>query len=408
MKFKILTALALTGFSLFLVGCSGKSNETPLRTEYETLIGTFKDLGSVKVDKSLTHLFEDEEGEIYYAYSERYDLGDETTFNQRVEAYGAVMEYESMDKLVFEVRRISEAPDEAVEASEVYTFEYTDSDLGFSINYPDNWTFTALRDSVQLEAPIPEDAEEDFAPDYIIVARTDAVLQVSEEGTNEDRANEIRSYVNSRYDLLRSLQGKIALIGPDALLGVHYKQSTGEASYFVPHHEDLFEISFYHPTQETGDKVSNANTFSSIVASFRFLDALSSDEDQSSESEAESKPESPTTSVEKNTVEQVKVTQYHEFTSNPFGFSMSYPSQWYYSGGTGGYDFNTSPIEDDEEAIIRLDLNTGRGAGRTQSGNTVALTVVVDGKSYTLSAPKEYEEIMQTMADSITPTLNEE
>lgn len=426
MKTKTLTALALTGLSLFLVGCSNEKLEEPTSREYETYLGEFKSLGEIKVDKTITHLFEDENGKVYYAYSDRYDLGDKDNANKKLEVYGLVLEYENVENSVFEVRRITEAPEEVPEA-EVYTFEYKDNDLGFSINYPDNWSFTALRDSVRLEAPIPADAEEDFAPDYIIIALTSATLQLSEEATNEDRTDEITTFVSPNYDALNALEGKASLIGPNSLLSVLYKQASGESTYFVPRNEDLFEISFYHPTEEEGDRVSNANTFSSIVSTFKFLGGEEPVEDLAVDTEVEDPEEDqdlpavpepievvelivePVVDQVERVVpgEQVSISDYHEFTSNPFGFSISYPSQWYYSGGTGGYDFDLEPIEDDSTPVIRLDLNTGKNEGKTTSGQNVTITVLVDGKAYSLTGAAEYEGVMWAMADSIAPTPDE-
>ena len=146
MRSKTISLIALLGVSVFLAACGGSDLSDPLDQNYETFDGEFQSLGSVKVNKTITHLFETDDGDILYAYSDRYDLDDEEYKGMHVEAYGLVMTFENVDKDVFEVRRITEADEDEDEDENVNNVTYKDSELALSIVYPDNWDFEALRE----------------------------------------------------------------------------------------------------------------------------------------------------------------------------------------------------------------------------------------------------------------------
>lgn len=417
MRFKIVNLIALLGFSAFFAACGGSDLSEPLERNYETLTGEFQSLGSVKVNKTITHLFETDDGNILYAYSDRYDLNDDEYKDMRVEAYGVVMTFEGVDQEVFEIRRVTEADEEDEEDANVSYVTYKDSELAFSIVYPDNWDFSALRDSIRLDGPMPDLEEEsddesekvaenvDFiSPDYIVIASLGNVLSTDDEDSQTDRANDIKAYAEANYENLAGVSSQLTYIGEDQEFAVRYKTDDGSISYFVPLGGELFDLGFYHPSVESDiDLVKNTNTFSEIVAGFKFIgegDELSDDSDNTDDTKKVDEP------VEGITVEEpantpVSIPGYREFESNPFKFIISYPSSWYFSGGSGGYDFNDEPIEDDTDPLIRLDLNVATSEGTSTSGGTTKVTVKVGDRYYTLSGPSEYAEVMQTMADSI-------
>ncbi len=77
---KFLIIAMLSGIALF--SACGSDISEPLTRDYETIDGEIQSLGGIKVNKSISHLFESEDDEIYYAYSERYDLDDEEYFGK--------------------------------------------------------------------------------------------------------------------------------------------------------------------------------------------------------------------------------------------------------------------------------------------------------------------------------------
>lgn len=411
MKIKSFMMLALTGLTLLFTGCGSETLEEPTAREYETHVGEFLSLGGTKVNSMITHLFENEDGDIYYAYSDRYDLDDEEYSNLDLEVYGVVMSYDSLDKDVFEVRRITDAPEVDEEEVNLEDIDYKDTDLGVSFTYPNNWTITALRDSVQLKAPMPElEADEDgvipeleLGVDYMIVAKMDITLNTTSEDTQDLRAEEIRAYAVSNYEGLSEQTDSLTYIGQDRQFSVRYKSDTGDIVYFVPRGTDLYEISFYHPEQADYDLLTNSNTFSEIVATFRFIP-------NDGEEVVEEEEVVEVVEVVEEDTTPVVVTGYREFESNPYNFKISYPSSWYYSGGNGGYDFSSEPLEDetDPDIDIRLDLNIKSNEGISYSGTDVQVTVEVDSTYYTLTGTPDYQDVIQIMADSISATTEGE
>ncbi len=413
MKIKSFLTVGLI-FALLMTSCGGEELEEPTSRNYETYNGEFMSLGSIKVNKTITHMFETDDGDILYAYSDRYDLDDDEYFGQRIEAYGVVMGYESLDKDLFEVKRITEADEEEDDDENVEDVEYKDTDLGVSFTYPDNWTLTALRDAIQLEAPLPESSEEEeeveVEPDYVIVSGLGEVLSSTSGDDQTTRAADIKSYVSNNYENFVGISASMSYIGEDQVFAIKYRTENDDTSYFVPRGAELIELSFFHPDEADGDKLKNSNIFAEIVASFRFLpygdeevdeEELVEEEEVVIEEEEEVVVETPSSG------DQVSVSSYVEFESNPYKFKISYPGSWYYAGGNGGYDFDDESIEDDTDPIIRLDLNTRSSEGVSTSGSNVEVTVLVDDRYYTLTGPAEYQDIMQYMADSIVAVETE-
>lgn len=405
--------VTLVASSLLLTGCGGEDLEEPTARNYETLTGEFMTLGSIKVDKTITHLFESDEGEIYYTYSERYDLDDPDYLGQRVEAYGVVMEFESLDKSLFEIRRITEAEEEEEVETDATDRDYKDTELGVSFTYPDNWALTALRDSLHLEAPVTQDEDgNDLDPDYMIIANLGEVLEKTSEDTQDDRAAEISSYVEVNYEGLEGVASQMSYVGTDKVFGVKFKTDSGDVSYFVPRGAELFEIGFYHPLEEDSEKLTNSNIFSGIVSTFRFLpygeeteETEGNTDEEPAEEEVVDEPveepaEEPVEEANTEPAMQLSFEGYHEFESAPYGFKISYPDQWYYSGGNGGYDFADEPLDDGVAPLIRLDFNV-RSSENSKSGE---VTVKVGDRYYTLTGSSEYQDVMATMANSIVAT----
>ncbi len=411
----VLVALSL---SLLLTGCGDQELGEPLTRDYETYVGELKSLGGTDVQDIITHLFETKDGDILYSYSTRYDLDSEDYFGKSVEAYGVVTTYENLDKPLFEIKRITDAPEEDEEEVEVTMVDYQDPDFGFSMTYPSNWTLSTTPSSVILEAPIAVvDSEEvdvestTNEQDSIVIARTEAKLEKTSEDTQDDRSAEVRSFVSSNYTSLADATDELTYVGPDRLLAVRYKTTDGDTLYFVPRSDELFEIGYYHEGDSDEARLDNSNTFASLVSGFRFtpLGEGSGTEDvtDSEEPEETEADEDTTSDTGTPTADQVSFKSYRELESKPYEFKMSYPGNWYYSGSSTGYSFSDKAMEDGDAGIISMIFNASKTEGVTRSGDSVSITVEVDGRTYTLTGPAEYETAMQTMAGSITSTKQE-
>lgn len=447
MNYKKLSFITLALIGIFFFGCS-KDDELPIGSNYETFTGELKSLAGIKINKQISHFFETDDGDVLYAYSDKYDLNDEAYFGKNIDAYGLVMTYESIDKDVFEIIKISEAKIEDETEENIEVLEYLDTGLGIKFSYPSNWEIEEFVDSIKLTAPIAtdenenenenedEDAENETSstdevastdvvgssdtieasidPDYIIIALTDSVLNKGSEDSLDDRASEIRDFARSNYDNLVGVESELSYLGVDQVFAVKYKLQNGDIYYFTPKNSQLFEISFNHPSEE--DRINNTNIFSEIISSFRFIpedgEETVSEDDAAVESNVEPDVDSVVEkedSSEEDEDEQEDIVAtpdgYREFESTPYQFKINYPDDWYYSGGNGGYDFHNEPIEEDTDALIRLDMNNSGSEGSLYSGDKVLITVKKENRYYTVSGPKILESVVIEMANSITETI---
>ncbi len=415
--------VSLLGLAVFLTSCgSGNGLGDPLTREYNTYNGEFKSLGAVKVNDMVTHLFEEDDGTILYAFSDRYDLDE--NLSTRVEAYGIVTTYESLDKPLFEVKRIGEATEEVEVDEDVTTESYKNADLGISLSHPSNWTLRT-EDSTRtvFDGPLPEAHEDlvstgtDVAPDTSTASQTEALpqanqvefvklpagLKLSSDHTQDERAAEIRSYVTAHFSDLVGVTGDLTYVGTDRLVGVRYKTAAGDIYIFVPRASDLFELHFHYLAADDTTRINDTNTFTSMVASFRFIPADGEEEDLSEDSEVDDESTTTTSDdVSAPTASQVTVSKWTSLSSTAFAFSMDIPAAWYYVGGSTGYVFDLKEIEDvNASGVVKLSFNTSTTEGTVRSGDSVSITKKVESRYYTLTGSAEYETIMRTMIESI-------
>lgn len=405
------------GLSIILTACGATELADPTTREYQTYTGEFKSLGGIEVQDQITHLFETDDGDILYAFSDRYDLDDEAYFAKSVEAYGVVSVYENLDKPLFEVKRITDAPAVDETTTTVTAVPYQNADLGFSLTYSNDWTITEAATSVTLTAPLPTKVDENSAgdttttpelttdPDYILVSLLETTLAKTSEDPQEDRATEIRDFVKANYAELAEIKGELSYVGTDRLLGVHYKTENFDSLYFVPRGDQLFELSYNHKSENDTDRLNNGNIFSSMVSGFRLTPVGESLPEVTVEDSTTDVVEDVTVEEPAPTAEQVSVKSYRELESKTFQFKMSYPGSWYYSGSSTGYDFNDKPIDETStESILQMQFNASQTVGVVRSGTTVAITVKVGDRYYTVTGPAEYQTVLQAMADSIIST----
>ncbi|QQR55128.1 hypothetical protein IPG41_00950 [Candidatus Peregrinibacteria bacterium] len=386
--------ISLLTLSLFLSAC-GSSDElsAPLSREYESYTGTLTSLGSIKVSPIVTHLFETQEGDVLYAFSERYDLDE---YAKAMDAYGIVSTYEELDKPLYEITRLTEAKEEEIEAEEVTKVEYRNSELGVVTQIYSNWQVEINDASGLISFKIPHETEETETPetpvleDHIDLIQFSQVLSSTSESTPEERSTDIKNHVIGNYADLANIVPEQITVGIDAVMGLRYKTSAGNIHVFIPRGSDLLEWSYHYLYTDETLRVQNTNLFSAVLNEFRFITV--------DEIPAET-PDSPAPSSP--SVSQVEISKFATLSSN-FGFTMSYPAAWYYVGGSTGYSFDDAEIEEvTAEALVRMEFNTGAAEGVAHNGNLVSVTKKVDSRSFTLTGSAEYQNVMQTMLDSI-------
>lgn len=415
MTLKSFSSGLLIALTLFTTACGSPSLGEPSSRSEETYVGEFKSLGSIKVSSIVTHLFEDQDGNVLYAYSDRYNLDDE--LGKTWEAYGVLSTYAEVDKPIFEVKRLTEPDEEVVDPTQAATqTEYRNSRLGVTFSIMSDWTIdesTAGKVLFTLgstaEKPIDESTEAmeltpkmPSLPDSIELNQVSANLTKTSDDPQTDREKEISDYVALNYSNLQGMTPDSSSMGPDHVLSLRYKTSGGWIYYFIPRGTDLFELSYHNLSEDDTLRIANTNLFATLTASFRFIPQ--GEETTDSPAETPSTPSEPSAP----SVTQVENSKYATLTSNTFSFSMSYPSSWYYMGGSTGYSFNTEEVTDvNETALIKMSFNLTPIEGTTRLGDTVTITRAVDSRTYTLSGPAEYETIMKTMLDSIQTTKAE-
>lgn len=415
MNLKKIMVLLLTLSSLSILGCKSQELSEPLTRDYQTLDGQMTSLGGIKVNKLITNVFQSDDGQVYYAYSDRYDLNDTQYLSKRIQAYGLVTTHSELDKSLFEIRRISDATEVKVETTTVENKEYSNQEIGFKLSYSNDWQLEENSSSVSFIAPIEVSSStgsstgevsvstESKDPDVVFVKVTSSKLTKNSSDQVDERADEIRDFVRVNYSNLVGVGSELSYLGVDKLFAVRYKTLTGDIYYFIPKSASLFEISFNHSSTE--DKVKHTNTFFDMIASFRFIPAEGNTAEELISEEIVSEPVAEEISEEDGTDvmdDPIEIpTGFREFESTPFKFKIQYPSSWYYSGGSSGYDFSNEPIEDDSEALIRLDLSSTGTTGSASTGDTFSITSKVGERYYKLSGSTELKSTMETMSKSI-------
>ncbi|MFA5793298.1 MAG: hypothetical protein WC897_05555 [Candidatus Gracilibacteria bacterium] len=405
---KKILPVAFISLAVLFSSC-GSSDELsdPSTVNQETYNGIFTSLGNIKVNSTVTHLFETDDGDILYAYSDRYNLDDKDYLGTRVEAYGTVSTYETLDKPLFNVKRITEAKAEDLK-EEVTALDYKNTALGVSFTYLSDWAVTETLDSLTLTAPAivaEEEAESEIAVladlDTIWVVKLPAGLTKTSTDEESVRIEEIQAYTEQEYPDLSIYKSETNYVGVDQQLAVKYKTELSDLYYFVPRGSDLYEISFHHSSLKDELLLDYTNIFSNLVASFRFLPTEGTVTDTTDTTDVV-EPVEPVEEVDTVTpdADQVEFTKYGSFDSN-FGFSISYPSPWYYSGTSGQYIFANEEVEDTTTPLVKLRWSSSGTAGTVRTSTSVSITVNVDSRYYTLTGTPEYETAMQKMSESI-------
>jgi len=396
--------------ALVFVLARGSDLPEPERQSYETVIGEFKSLGGIRVNKSITHLLEDEHGTIYYTFSDRYDLSDARYMDGQWEVYGLLMHYSNLDKDVLEVRRLSVAPAHEEETETVEMLHFESPAWGMRFDYPSNWTLTEGTASILITA------NEDNGS-TIQIQKTPKALAQGPDQENSMRIDELKVYAASQT-ALSTLESSENFVGPDQLLSLKLQDPSGSAvTYLLPRFPELLRLDFTPGTVEPGLILSESNVFARLLTTLRFfpvtpgatsadstttpIPALPTTSDASSSSLPES-ASTPAVTSTTSSVTQVEFSKYASLESSTFGFKMNYPAPWYFQGDNGVYSFSDQDLEKNPQAaIFTMRLRSADAVGIVTHGNEVSLTVEKAGQRYTFKGPLEYQKVMQTMADSI-------
>ncbi len=117
--------------------------------------------------------------------------------------------------------------------------------------------------------------------------------------------------------------------------------------------------------------------------------------------------------------EVVVPSDFSEYHSDTFDFSIGYPKNWYFAGSTPSkagsirhYDFGDKPL-DEEDGDVSLDIFNGdvhngkssvingESVYISNNGDKVVYSVVKNGKTYSVEGPKSDENVIRNMILSI-------
>ncbi len=388
------SVLLLLGIGLVLWAVFKPSAlDDPETQSYETVVGQFKSLGGIRVNRSISHLLEDEEGTIYYTFSDRYDLSDTRYASGSWEVYGLVMHYSDLDKDVLEVRRLSPATVTVTETTDAALVHFESPTWGLAFDYPSDWTLSEGAAMILLNSSAEQGST-------IQIQKTTARLTKGPDQESSARLDELRSFVLTQSDLA-GFETSENLVGPDQILALKLQDpSSSKMSYLLPRFPDLLRLNFVPGTGEMGQTLNESNVFAKILTGLRFFPA-GTGTSTSVTTPITSEPAPTQTSVTPSAV-QIEFSKFANLESSTFGFKMSYPSAWYYLGDAGVYRFAAQDLEKEgSEAMLSMKVNSGEAVGTRADGAKVSVTVQVEGRTYTLSGPAEYQKLMQTMAESI-------
>lgn len=418
-KFSFLLSI-LVGV-LFLTGCTGSDfQDDPVM---EMIVGILSEQSSGD-DLAGSHIITNKEDNDVAVRSLSLNLSRENYLGNEVQALGF---YNSEDG-VFEITGLSVLSIIEEVSAEVEFALYGNTDLGFEINYYDNWELSDSADEVSFVAPDLDDNGLDTDSVEITQFIFDYTPKISEEGEVD---TPLISFMAAYYPEVNDLGEMMSKIGIDALDAVELDSDDG-TDYFLYRNGLVYQISFIpSPSKPLSE---NAQAFNEMIRSFRFtgftvdepIEESDLDEEDGFVEEDAADEDEDESVVDFSALPAVDMN-FTRFESLPYHFSAEYPASWYYSGSSSSdsnvkhhYGFSDEAVEDGNPELISLDVISGAipsgqklnisglDATKVNENGGVSLYVTVDGQNYRISGDLAHEAIMMTMVSSILPVERDE
>lgn len=422
-------------------------DEMPL----DRLIGTIKSLGGATAGQG-THLLQLDDGDTILLRSVAINLDKEDYKSAVVEVRGVITitndSRQLMDVMNIDILDIKIEEDEA----EVEWLEFADKADGFTIKYRSDFAVTDADSGAKFERAVK--IEEDEAAGEGEIADEDGAFEITpmdvieiivspkgEDGSLQDYLG-LADMESSTLLAENMTKSKVGTDNLDAI-----KQVGGldvDLTFYVESMDNIYTL-----TLSSGDKVDSLeveNIFFDMLNSFAVLAADDGEEDNDEdeeEVEPEETDEDDTEEVAEEDddladVEIPSVKGYANFEHDTLGFSIKYPSNWYFEGTVSGeagvirhYDFgiraedeSEDTEEDDEEeesfevqGIIGFDVLSGSipegnsveldGKSVTKSTSGGSLHYYYEGSDgyiYHVTGPSEVQSTLETMISSVNVT----
>lgn len=245
--------------------------------------------------------------------------------------------------------------------------------------------------------------ETDFIKDEAEITTESGVLTV-QDSTNSRMGTHLITKTDGSVIPARSLSVNLS--------NKRYLENKVEASGVLNTEDNVFEITgisvleiILKDDSEAGTEEDTTDSIDSEISIDGSVDELKTDEASADESETPPALDAELTS----------------FESLPYSFRGAYPKSWYYAGSLSSttgvlhhYGFSTEPIEESNEIIslevIDASLMVSSGSKMSVSGHqlivvssgaTYTVYTTVDDRSYKISGPVEYKDLIVNMASSI-------
>lgn len=412
MKKLILNLVAL----FTLIAFSGCSNAIDERFKDEPELTA---LAGILIEQKLsdeyagTHLLTDDTGNVTAVKSLSINLGGLQYLNNNVEITGV----QNPNDEVFEVTGIKVLEvlsDEKVVLAKFVSYQNTE--LGFQVDYSDDWKVEEFPDSVFFRAP----SEDPLITEGIRIEQEAFSYQptTKEDGTTdtpleayEAKLRLTKEFVNETFVLSQ--------IGPDRLNALKVDtEGNDRVNYFVYRSGFIYGI-YFVPSGSSTKLQDNLTVFNKMVSSFKFI-GFDVDGEGEAGSAEEAGDDLPT---EEATLPEIDM-ELTNFESLPYSFRADYPAKWYYAGESGSgevlwkYSFSDEPLDDDNEivslAVISGDLPQGttKNIGDQKfveiSGNGDYEVYTTAGSyNYRVKGQKQYKDLIFSMAASIKPVARD-
>jgi len=390
-KILIFSVLVLSSFLFYGCGSGFFKDDADITSK----VGILKDRLS---DASYggTHILVDEDNKTTPLRSLVLNLGSNEYLNNKVQ----VMGFMNTKDDVFEVSGVSVMEVLSKDKTSKDLVSYKNTDLGFEINYPNDWGLEDLGDSILLTAPALKN-ETAGRPDSVSILQTPFVFDPV--APNKDSIDDaLFAYAEKNLSNVQDPAKYLNKIGEDMLDALKISRDSNEDVYLY-RNGLIYQISFVAGNPPISE---NKSAYKNILSSFKFTGFTSEISDSGENDEGETMP----------TVDM----KFSVFESIPFHFKGEYPAKWYYSGEKASmqgssYHYSFTETADSEE-LIGLDIVSGEiPSGKKlklgsfecveiDKGDQIGIYVKVDKAMFFLSGNKQYRDIILLMSSKISST----
>lgn len=380
MKKKGLAALLCLASSLVLFSACGGIKGFRDDADLESMEGVLREQKAS--DKELGTHFLIEDNEKIAVRSIALDLSSDKYLNNEVEVLGFMNEKDE----VFEITSVTTVKKLSKEKKDSRFVSYKNEDLGIQLSYFSDWEM------------------DDFANSVSFKKDSAKILLSKEEVFDNDKEAYLKLKFNVNAVSIDSLKRKV---GPLKIEG-YLITSPSEVTYVFFRDYFVYEFSM----TDSYEFASSKKAFDQMMAEFKFIPINGEEEAVSSEA---------------GELVSTDLADYTFFESLPYEFQAAYPKSWYYAGMRGGnddvlhhYGFSDEAIEEGGE-IISLDVLgsttlpagksmqlSGKAAVSVVSGSDLSVYVQEGKRTYRISGPDDYEEVIFAIASSISPIPDED